>query len=136
MKLMQVLCFGPLVTRPLYGLLLAASTLGASDVSGDWEYAGKYLGDVSYARLSIQVEGEKLTGHLNELSVDGTIHGDEFSFTTKRAPHELHCEVAAHARLHRGCTTRHQSFRTGFLGSYGGNMDYNQIQEGTTVYLP
>jgi acetamidase/formamidase len=30
----------------------------------------------------------------------------------------------------------HQSFRTGFLGSYGGNMDYNQLQEGTTVYLP
>lgn len=30
----------------------------------------------------------------------------------------------------------HQSFRTGFLGSYGGNMDYNQLREGTTVYLP
>ena len=30
----------------------------------------------------------------------------------------------------------HQSFRTGYLGAYGGNMDYNQIREGTTVYLP
>jgi acetamidase/formamidase len=30
----------------------------------------------------------------------------------------------------------HQSFRTGFLGAYGGNMDYNQMQEGTTLYLP
>jgi acetamidase/formamidase len=30
----------------------------------------------------------------------------------------------------------HQSFRTGFLGSYGGNLDYNQMREGTTVYLP
>jgi len=30
----------------------------------------------------------------------------------------------------------HQSFRTGYLGSYGGNMDYNQLREGTTVYLP
>jgi acetamidase/formamidase len=30
----------------------------------------------------------------------------------------------------------HQSFRTGWLGYYGGNMDYNQIREGTTVYLP
>lgn len=29
-----------------------------------------------------------------------------------------------------------QSFRTGWLGSWGGNMDYNGIQEGTTVYLP
>ena len=27
-------------------------------------------------------------------------------------------------------------FRSGFLGSYGGNMDYNQLREGVTVYLP
>jgi amidase len=30
----------------------------------------------------------------------------------------------------------HQSLRTGYPGSFGGNMDYNQIREGTTVYLP
>jgi amidase len=30
----------------------------------------------------------------------------------------------------------HQSFRTGYPGTFGGNMDYNQIREGTTVYLP
>jgi acetamidase/formamidase len=29
-----------------------------------------------------------------------------------------------------------QSFRSSNLGSYGGNMDYNQLLEGTTVYLP
>jgi amidase len=29
-----------------------------------------------------------------------------------------------------------QSFRTGYLGSFGGNMDYNQIREGAIVYLP
>ncbi|HZS54304.1 MAG TPA: acetamidase/formamidase family protein [Bryobacteraceae bacterium] len=29
-----------------------------------------------------------------------------------------------------------QSFRAGYLGNWGGNMDYNQIVEGTTVYLP
>jgi acetamidase/formamidase len=27
-------------------------------------------------------------------------------------------------------------FRSGFLGSYGGNMDYNQVREGVTIYLP
>jgi amidase len=27
-------------------------------------------------------------------------------------------------------------YRSGFLGSYGGNMDYNQVREGVTVYLP
>jgi len=30
----------------------------------------------------------------------------------------------------------HQAFRTGFLGSYGGNLDYNQMREGSTLYLP
>ncbi len=29
-----------------------------------------------------------------------------------------------------------ESFRSGRLGNYGGNLDYNQIREGTTVYLP
>jgi amidase len=29
-----------------------------------------------------------------------------------------------------------QSIRSGDLGPYGGNMDYNQIREGTTLYLP
>ena len=29
-----------------------------------------------------------------------------------------------------------QSFQTGNLGNYGGNMDYNQIREGATLYLP
>ncbi len=29
-----------------------------------------------------------------------------------------------------------QSFDSGNLGAYGGNLDYNQIREGTTVYLP
>lgn len=29
-----------------------------------------------------------------------------------------------------------QAFRSGGLGEYGGNMDYNQIREGTTLYFP
>jgi acetamidase/formamidase len=28
------------------------------------------------------------------------------------------------------------SYRTGFLGPFGGNMDYNRMREGVTVYLP
>lgn len=30
----------------------------------------------------------------------------------------------------------HQTFRSGWLGSWGGNMDYNGMREGTTLYLP
>jgi amidase len=29
-----------------------------------------------------------------------------------------------------------QAFRSGELGNYGGNMDYNQLREGVTLYLP
>ena len=29
-----------------------------------------------------------------------------------------------------------QTFRSGWLGSWGGNMDYNGMREGTTLYLP
>jgi acetamidase/formamidase len=29
-----------------------------------------------------------------------------------------------------------QTFRSGWLGSYGGNMDYNGLREGITLYLP
>jgi acetamidase/formamidase len=29
-----------------------------------------------------------------------------------------------------------QSYRSGWLGNWGGNMDYNGLREGVTVYLP
>ncbi len=29
-----------------------------------------------------------------------------------------------------------QTFRSGWLGPWGGNMDYNGLREGTTIYLP
>ncbi|MDP8979204.1 MAG: acetamidase/formamidase family protein [Acidobacteriota bacterium] len=29
-----------------------------------------------------------------------------------------------------------QSFRSGYLGRFGGNMDYNQLREGVTLYFP
>src|SRR6202043_1941973 len=29
-----------------------------------------------------------------------------------------------------------QTFQAGWLGSWGGNMDYNGLREGVTVYLP
>lgn len=29
-----------------------------------------------------------------------------------------------------------QAFRSGWLGSWGGNMDYSGVKEGTTIYLP
>src|SRR5438105_9762705 len=45
------------------GFLLAAGTLVGADLSGDWEFSSKYLGDVSYARVTLKIEGGKLTGN-------------------------------------------------------------------------
>jgi amidase len=65
-------------------VLGAAGSLFASDLTGDWEFSSKYLGDVTYARVTLQAKGEKLTGSFNELKLEGTIKGDEFSFAAKR----------------------------------------------------
>jgi acetamidase/formamidase len=64
--------------------LLAAGRLGAADVSGDWEFAGTNQYEVNYARVSLKEEGEKLTGHLNEIKLEGTVKDGELTFTGKR----------------------------------------------------
>jgi len=70
---------------PLCSLLLAtAGALSASDVSGGWEFTAKYLGDVTYAQLTLKAEGEKLTGTLFDLNLTGTLHGDELTLTATR----------------------------------------------------
>jgi acetamidase/formamidase len=68
----------------LYTLLFVTGALLAADVSGDWVLASKYLGDTNYARISLKIDAEKLTGNLNELTLEGTIHGGDISFTAKR----------------------------------------------------
>jgi acetamidase/formamidase len=56
----------------------------AGDVSGNWEVAARYLGDVSYFAVTLKVSGDKLTGSLNELKLEGTIKGDELTFKATR----------------------------------------------------
>jgi len=72
------------MNRILAILLLAASTTLAADISGDWEFAAKTLGDTIYARVTLKTEGNKLTGTLNELKFDGTISGDKIVFNALR----------------------------------------------------
>jgi len=68
----------------LGSLVLAAGNLMAADVSGEWEFASKYLGDVSYARVTLKIEGAKLSGNLNEIKLDGAVKDDELTFSGKR----------------------------------------------------
>src|SRR5580765_4123846 len=61
-------------------------TLGttAADVSGDWEFAAKSFDDVSPARVTLKIDGEKITGNLNELKLEGTLKDHELKFSAKR----------------------------------------------------
>src|SRR5215475_12373991 len=65
-------------------ILLTGSAVFGADVSGDWEFTAKILNDLSYARVTLKADGEKLTGNLNEVKLEGTIKGDELSFTATR----------------------------------------------------
>ena len=40
------------MNRILVSLLLAAATSMAADISGEWEFAGKILGDMTYVRIT------------------------------------------------------------------------------------
>ena len=61
---------------------------------------------------------------------------DRLTRQTQRASQKLPHPAPAHARLRRRRAPANQSFRTGWLGSWGGNIDYNGVREGVTVYLP
>jgi amidase len=65
-------------------ILLAASVAQAADVSGDWEYSAKILNDVTYARVALNADGEKISGNLNEIKLEGTIKGDDLTFIGTR----------------------------------------------------
>lgn len=70
------------VTLLLLGL---AATLCAADVAGSWRFYFVNFGEeASPARLQFQVQGEKLTGTLNEIKIEGTVRGNVLQFTGTR----------------------------------------------------
>ncbi len=64
--------------------LLFAPRLAGRDLTGEWEFAATNLNEVRYARVVLSSEGEKLHGTLNELKLEGTVKGDELTFTATR----------------------------------------------------
>ena len=65
-------------------VILTAVSASAADLSGRWELAVRLLNDVNYSRVTFKVEGETLTGTLNEVTLAGTVKGDEVSFVATR----------------------------------------------------
>jgi amidase len=66
------------------GVVLLATVARAADVAGDWEFATKVLDDVTYARVTLKVDGDTLSGTLNELKLEGTLKGDDLTFAATR----------------------------------------------------
>jgi acetamidase/formamidase len=84
MKFRQEMCIARCGIIFCYASLLAFNGLAAADFSGDWELTGKYLQDTYYARLNLKIQNDKLTGTMNEIKLEGTVKGADFSFTATR----------------------------------------------------
>lgn len=89
MKFSQKVCCARHGRPFCYALLLAGNALAAADFSGDWELTGKCLGDVYYARFALKIEQDKLTGTMNEINLEGTVKGSDFSFIARRPSGKL-----------------------------------------------
>jgi amidase len=71
------------ILHQLCGFCFVGS-LTAADISGEWEFAAKDLGDTSYARVNLKIDDRKLAGNLNELRLEGTIKDGELTFSARR----------------------------------------------------
>lgn len=71
------------MTRIL-AISLFVSSAWAADVTGTWELSAKVLGDTQYVRITLKSDGNKVTGNLNELKLEGATSGDRISFTATR----------------------------------------------------
>jgi acetamidase/formamidase len=66
-------------------LLVLTQTLVAANIAGSWSFNLVSFGEeVAPARLELKVEGDKLTGTLNELKVEGTVINGNVKFTATR----------------------------------------------------
>jgi len=84
-------------------------------------------------------------GYLHDAKYDDNFNSEwkldrEAGFATLAKPSEHLKDFRVKLQPMLGCVAvapgDKESVRSGWLGSYGGNMDYNGLREGTTVYLP
>jgi acetamidase/formamidase len=76
-----------MTTKLVLCLAILGSALGVSaqSASGDWYFRTLRLGEeTDDARITLKVDGNAITGTLNELKLDGTIQGDKISLLAKR----------------------------------------------------
>jgi len=76
---------------------VTAATLAAADLSGTWTVTATNFGEeIAYAKLDLKIDGNKLSGTLNELKIEGTVQGDTLKFTGTRPNGEKFGEFEGH----------------------------------------
>jgi acetamidase/formamidase len=72
-------------------IVLAAVPLVAAtaDLSGKWDLQATVRGDEDWAHMTLKVDGQKLSGTLNEDQIEGTVRDDGIEFTARRPGGQL-----------------------------------------------
>jgi len=66
-------------------ILAFAATSASADIAGSWRFNLVSFGEeLFYAKLDLKLDGEKLTGNLNDLKIEGAVQGDTIKFTASR----------------------------------------------------
>ena len=65
--------------------LAAAPVLAQGTIAGDWVLTQDMYGNPFHRRLSLAVDGDRLSGTIDRQTVDGTISGNTIRFTVKNA---------------------------------------------------
>lgn len=93
------------LTLSLPLIFLPAFALAQSNLSGAWILTEQFPNDLHTHRMTLEVNGEKLTGQSGPDKIEGTVRNGVITMKW-------------------------------LLPDGGPNMDYNQLGEGTTIYLP
>jgi amidase len=73
----------------LFVLTVVPLLAAGADISGDWEFVAVRFGDETYAHLTLKAKGEKFSGSLNELKIEGAVHDSAVEFTGRRPGGEV-----------------------------------------------
>jgi len=78
-------------------LVVTAAIVSAADISGKWNLNLISFGEeIGHANAEFKLDGNKLSGTLNELKLEGTVQGDSLKFTGTRPNGEKFGEFEGH----------------------------------------
>ena len=61
---------------PLCAILCLTASASAAALDGVWELTITRFGEPMYRRATLQTSGDKITGKSDDVTIEGTVHGD------------------------------------------------------------